>query len=140
MHQWLGFNPSYMYEAIWMPRNSSAVSRVLWHSFSLPLNPAVENATCTLRIVSDSNSNLIPRSQDLSSYKCHKSCTNIHAALKALYVTYQRSFRAQPICHTMALHESGEMLMSAYTYLVIFPHIFRIAVGRWGSSVGKAVN
>ena len=33
-----------------MPHRSAAVSRVLGHGFPQPLNPAVENMTCTLAL------------------------------------------------------------------------------------------
>ena len=44
-----------MSEALWMPLRSAVVSRVLRYGFPPSSNPAVENATCTLRAYADIN-------------------------------------------------------------------------------------
>ena len=42
-------------KAFCMPRRSATVSRVVGGDFPPPLNPAVENTTCTLSTNTDSN-------------------------------------------------------------------------------------
>ena len=48
-------NDTHKSNGFWMPLRSAAISRVLGLGFPPPLNPAVENATSTLRTDTDSN-------------------------------------------------------------------------------------
>ena len=55
VHQWHGFKSHEVHETFWMPFRSAAVSHVLGHGVSPPLNPVVENTIFTLRTDTDSN-------------------------------------------------------------------------------------